>query len=837
MKLYYCCIASWGFRIPTVVVMIISVSSFFMNLSTVFSSTTFSHHASTIANTNRIMMIDLSYHPYIDSNIITDLIHNSVRHHNNNERSPFNEKDYSDVSTRSMNMNQFLYDVDLSHSILGDEGFIKIVDCLFDPSSREVKITTKEEQKEVTDNISIQKSTVVDQSTTTSTTPSIPFSSLSSLRIRMNDITQSSVLYLFQKMILLLSNNKMNPKNGSEDILYDHQYPIYHPLSTLDMSFNNFGHENNNVQQEEFYRHVELILSNPFICPINLLLENCQIGPSICRSIGKSLIDRYETYYTSKQKQYSHEHVSETTPIWSSRHNILSLYLSGNKNIGNAGMVALAAAIRSISIFLYDHVNSSNSKVKKSQEINDENDQQQEQQDLLTTIDDMVSPILDTLDLSSCHISDIGIQAMAMAFEEFFLSSDQCPIRELYLTNNHITDQGVMSFGKVLSQQQQKSSSFLLDLSGNVDITDRSINSLFGSSGVLSSFLVNGWSIILRSCYISADGTESLGKALRQYLISLSGDNVDSNNNNLPHRIHIDLSGNPLGILRGKKHQKGNTKNRSSSSSSFTKKATATATSYMNTGMTFLKKAGITFPTTIESDDEAEEDEEEKAQKQGSEEDDDYDPSRGRCGLKALSNAFTNIMSNDHNIDTDTFRYKKETSTSSSLRQQHKTVIIKLGLRHIFCDIAGADALAYMITYAKDIYPYVQFEIDLDLNPILEDDMVKALLGAHQVKDSLDSNIISEMSQRHYHAMQILKETRQRTMEANRIAKARYKAQSVLDGLSMKDNRNNHDNKKSNSYQRSNYYDEINNDEDDIYDENDYSDVDDENNDYDDEEI
>jgi hypothetical protein len=71
-------------------------------------------------------------------------------------------------------------------------------------------------------------------------------------------------------------------------------------------------------------------------------------------------------------------------------------------------------------------------------------------------------------------------------------------------------------------------------------------------------------------------------------------DNTNMYHHNIPHCIHIDLSGNPLGILR---HTKQHHTTRKDASSSFTKQSTATATAYMNTGMSFLRRKHIT--TTI----------------------------------------------------------------------------------------------------------------------------------------------------------------------------------------------------------------------------------------------
>jgi Leucine Rich repeat len=837
-------------------------------------------------DTDRIMMIDLSYRPYMEVSTMNDLIQNILLQRQRHDI----EHDLSSrrkLVDRLHKLSLLSYDLDVSHSQLGDEGFSRIINRLFEHATNTTKLILDDRKLNVShdaettmqrnpqqqgeenkiaaklDNMKQQAHGEYDQKLSammeaTMSQGIIPFTLLSALRIRMNNLTPKSVLHLLQKITTGLYSNNVDGDT--------HSNPMR--LSTLDLSFNNLDSSENNKINDRICQQWEIILSNPRICPINIVLENCRITPNLCRAIAKGFCDRYEKAVLGV-KNNRHR---QPTPMVSDRkdgkdnnnnnndHNIndvydaqskavtLSLYLSGNKNIGNVGIVAIAAAIRSISILLYDHsVNHDDTKVaeKKENGIELENEQEQERDD-----DEhrdhprRIAPaILDVLDLSSCHIGDIGLQAMAMAFEEFFLLSDDigCPIRELILSHNDITDQGVMSLGKILMQQRTgvsntvvgspsfrtKSSSFSLDLSGNLEVTDRSISALFGGgmSSSPSSFLENGWTVLLRSCSIGADGTETLGRGLRQYLATLSSSMALRNDKSthVPHCTRIDLSGNPLGTLRGKKNQKHN---KSTSSSSFTKKATATAASYMNTGMSFLKKAGITFPSTIESDDE---EEEERAQDESKYDDsDDYDPSRGRCALKALSNSFTNIMSNNEaNYHDDGLRRWQETASESpSLKSATCTVIIKIGLRHTFCDMAGADALAYMITYAKEVYPFVQFEIDLDLNLILEDDMIKALFDP---ASSSSNGILREMSQRHYHAMQTLRETRKRTIEANRIAKARYEAQTVLDGLSMKDSNNDSSGKKSNSPYTSRSYNDVNDEDDDyFYDDDENYDDDDE---------
>lgn len=164
----------------------------------------------------------------------------------------------------------------------------------------------------------------------------------------------------------------------------------------------------------------------------------------------------------------------------------------------------------------------------------------------------------------------------------------------------------------------------------------------------------------------------------------------------------IDLSGNPLGLLRGEKKSNNNY-----SASRIKSTVTATATAYMTQGLGFLKKGlGSSF-STLEGDDEedpsgaddGDDDTEEESEAQ----------IRDRCGLKALANGF---------IDGNT--EQEDHPASSPL-----TGTTQVGLRRTFCDTAGAEALAAM-TQRQEI----TLRLDMRLNPVLgEDIMIDALHG------------------------------------------------------------------------------------------------------------
>jgi len=378
----------------------------------------------------------------------------------------------------------------------------------------------------------------------------------------------------------------------------------------------------------------------------------------------------------------------------------LSLYLCGNPVTGDAGAAALAAAIRSVS----------------------------------TAQGNEACLVFDTLDLSACGIGDAGAEALALAIED----APGCCIKHLDLSNNHITDQGAGALGRALTAGGNDRGSpglFHLDLSNNKDVGDRGVTAIAEAveKGKLPS-------VSLRSCHIHADGATCFGKALRTLALNKKAVN---------HKVSVDLSGNPLGILRGKSKKDGD----KYSASRLKSKASATAASYMN-----LFKKSVTpilaGTSSVESDD----DEEKLAGEFGDPVDEAFDPAALRCGAKALASGF---LEDENDKGGKTVSQK---STPASGDHFH------LAVRRCFFDHGGADALAAILVAAKDDLG-IDLRLDVDLNPVLEDDMLSALHG-----DAYNEDLLREMAERHMDAIEVLRESRERASEAARAAATRMDA-------------------------------------------------------------
>jgi hypothetical protein len=156
-----------------------------------------------------------------------------------------------------------------------------------------------------------------------------------------------------------------------------------------------------------------------------------------------------------------------------------------------------------------------------------------------------------------------------------------------------------------------------------------------------------------------------------------------------------------------------------------------------------MKDVGVEIiPSSGESDDE----EEELGRAESTLLDGDIDPSRAKCGGKALSTAFTTSASSD-----------KKNSDVMSRSPTGRS--IRLGLRHCFFDHAAADALADMILTGKDELG-VTFELDIDMNDVLEEQMVSALHGD-------DEDYLREMAESHADKVSYIKDAQKRAWEAS----------------------------------------------------------------------
>jgi hypothetical protein len=240
--------------------------------------------------------------------------------------------------------------------------------------------------------------------------------------------------------------------------------------------------------------------------------------------------------------------------------------------------------------------------------------------------------------------------------------------------------------------------------------------------------------VILRSCNIHADVAAVIGKGLREIILK----------NPLPFTRQMDLSGNPLGVFRGKKKKEGS----KYSASQLKSTATATAASYMNLLKKGLRDVGMDTMLGVTSPDSDDEDEKLAGVKKQEEE---SEFTRLTCGAKSLVNAFLD----------DSFQKVSDSSTSNA----HST--IRLGMRSCFFDHEAADALAALVVEGRDRFG-VDILLDVGMNPVLEDEMVRALC----VSDS-DSELLNEMAERHLDVLEAIKEAEERAQEARYAGKAR----------------------------------------------------------------
>lgn len=397
----------------------------------------------------------------------------------------------------------------------------------------------------------------------------------------------------------------------------------------------------------------------------------------------------------------------------------LHLHLCGNPDLGDSGTAAIAAAIRNVI---------TDDKKKKKLKIGDSG----------------VGIILDTLDLSACEVGDAGAKAIALVLES---QTDMC-IRHLDLSNNKLSDVGASALAHALmssaagsNNQQARPALETLDLSGNKDIKDQAAAAIAEAVG---KGLIG--CVRMRSCHVMADGAAAFGRALKSMAKSSRATLVD---------IDIDLSGNPLGVLRGKTDKDGKY-----SASAIKSKASATTAAYMSKlrkGIkSGLKEYGMDLPgSTAESDDEEE-------ARSGTGDDSlqgDLDPKKAFCGLKAFSNA---ILDEDGGTDAV---YKAK---SVPLKCQ-------LGLRRCFLDHSAADALAAVLVHAQDDMG-VELTLDVALNPVLEEEMTGALQG-----EADSQSYLREMSDRYLDALDALQTARERAAEATKAAAARIEAEAELE--------------------------------------------------------
>jgi hypothetical protein len=396
--------------------------------------------------------------------------------------------------------------------------------------------------------------------------------------------------------------------------------------------------------------------------------------------------------------------------------------LTRNEAIGDAGVAALSAAIRTVT--------SSSSKEKQPRGDGGSSS---------------VVVVFDVLNLSACGIGDTGAEALAIALE----NHPFC-VRHLDLSNNQISDEGAAALGRALAASDNLGRLETLDLSHNKDIGDAGAKAI---AGALEKGTVNR--IILRSCHIHADGAAAFAKALRA--IGRNNNNSISNTEERPQSLSLDLSGNPLGILR-KKSKSGGGKY---SATALRSKATATTTAYMNligkTVQRGLKDLGISESSgTLESDDD------EESKMDGEEEEED--PSMIKCGALALAGAFLG--------DDD----EEDENTQGPVENAAEVCKVDFGLRHCSFDTRAAEALAAVLQEAKSSMS-MDLSMDVRMNQVLEDEWVAALRGDPDYESNLN-----EMAERYLEAAEAIKIARGRSIHAAKVAAARMRAEDELKG-------------------------------------------------------
>jgi len=661
-----------------------------MSCSSVLLTSTAAEVAAGTSTTRTLL--DVSYQPHLKASTIVQALCQT-----------FDSRNKGDAHATILR-------IDVSNSQLGDEGLRELAQRIL--ASPPLPVVPKDDNNTMT----------------TNTTVTVE------LKAQMNRLTGLGVATFLNHLLLQRDNNTTN-ENSTTAPSPSSQRTTF--IRTLDFGWNRLHHDTDHKSNKAFYKALqELLASSSSSCSAaleTLCLERTGLGPAACRAMAKGIMARFEkktvatarnttntpttTTNTSQQQLQTQQQQQQQQQ----QRRRLSLYLSGNA-IGDSGVAALAAAIRTVCNQRRQVNDSSSSSSSSSKNIG----------------------IFDTLDLSACDIGDAGAEALALALEDLDddadddeNSSSNCPpVCRLILSNNRITDQGALSLGRAFRRSSGK---LHLVLDNNNKITDQGISSIVDA--VANGKLTD---VSLCSCSIHADGAELVGKALRKFALQ-------SGTKSKTTSVNIDLSGNPLGILRGKTKTEGS----KYSASRIKSKASATASAYMNHGLNFLKKG--MGPSTVESDDE-----EEKKEKGPSSEDGGADSSKKRCGFKALANAFIREEEDG-----------KKAAEKEYDPSQSRT--IHLGLRRTFCDTAGADALAAMLVAAKDdLDARVDVQLDLALNPVLEEEAIDALHGS-------DDDHLRDMAERHTEAMEVIRKAQERAAEARRIMVARRKAEAASD--------------------------------------------------------
>jgi len=531
-------------------------------------------------------------------------------------------------------------------------------------------------------------------------------------------------------------------------------------IQSLDLGWNNFGRVSGKSSGvKTINKALRRLISDSRRCPPSIRLNVCGLSPSLCRDIAKGIVERYDkqkvSYDVSKEKEEEKPRIFSPPP--------LVLDLACNEGIGDAGVAALAAAIRTVASQQQREKNNIKRKKKSAVQLEGNTDDAEivsvsstEQGNDLTST--MTRTIFERLDLSGCKIGDVGAEALAIALE----NNPLC-IKHLDLSNNQISDVGAVALARALgvtNKENQRSSPRsisglveTLDLSNNKDLSDRGARELARS--FQGDTITN---LILRSCNIQADGASCFGNALR---VVASQSDISSSSSSTTVDVkatfrRIDLSGNPLGILTAKKSSGSKY-----SATALRSKATATTAAYMN--IIGKKIRGISENIigdegldTLESDDE------EESRMEG----DDEDDYKTKCGALSLAEAFIDNEGHTKGMHSGTTEESGVKSTTNET-----IVYFELGLRHCSFDTRAAEALAAVLQESRQKYRRVNLKMDMTMNNILEEDIIACLHGESGYNDQL-----ADMAESYLDALEVLRDARERALKATRLAAARAKA-------------------------------------------------------------
>lgn len=456
---------------------LLSIVTLLLSIATAVSSS-----QAFVKQQHSIPFLDLSYLTHVDANKISLLLHDNIQN-------SFNPNDSAQ-----------LLKIDVSSSGLGDEGMMKVMDSL---------LRFKETHKLHSGVLHI------------------------SLEARMNHLTPEGSSQLFQSIMSLtnhtivtkdsvavdqakefqddgnicISMQKELEKNQTENIDVSTQEHGDETsggiiIDSLDLGFNDIGHGKGDAKEmSSMYKSLRRLVENESgSCPRVLRLDVCGLGAPSCRAIGKGLINREQRGNVDLNRS------------------LRELYLSGNDGIGDGGIAALAAAMKTIG------------KEDSKQLRKREHTRRQ--------------AILEHLDVSSCGVGDAGMEAIAIAIQ----TNPGC-IKQINLSGNEITDEGAIALSRALIEGYKKSNNYCvesIDLSNNHGISDEGAEALFEA---LECGAVR--SLSLRSCSLKWRSAAALGTVIGNILVDRSHD--DFKPEEQCHSVEVDISGNAIGKKGSKK--------------------------------------------------------------------------------------------------------------------------------------------------------------------------------------------------------------------------------------------------------------------------------------------